>query len=115
MMQFVFPKRFQLKELKACHDDCRHLGRENHDSLLRERFYWPNMTRDMADHIKTCERCLRFKAKEQREELKPLLVIHPMELIYMDYLTIEGKDKDVNILVVKDHFTRFSQAFVTPN
>ena len=38
-----------------------------------------------------------------------------MELVHMDYLTIEGKDKDVNILVVTDHFTRFSQAFVTPN
>ena len=29
----------------------------------------------------------------------------------MDYLTIDGKDKDVNILVVTYHFTRFSQVF----
>ena len=62
-----------------------------------------------------CEYCLRFKAKDQREELKPLLATHPIELVHMDYLTIEGKDKDVNILVVTDHFTRFSQAFVTLN
>ena len=95
-MQFVLPKRFQLKALGACHDDCGHLGREKCDSLLRGRFYWHNMTRDMADHIKTCECCLRFKAMEQREELKPLLATHPMELTHMDYLTIEGKDKDVN-------------------
>ena len=33
----------------------------------------------------------------------------------MDYLTIEGKDEDVNILVVRDHFTRFTQAFVMPH
>ena len=33
----------------------------------------------------------------------------------MDYLTKEGKDKDVNIVVVTDHFTRFSQALVTLN
>ena len=114
-MQFVLPKAYRLKALKACHDDCGHLGREKCDSLLRERFYWPNMTRDMAEHIRKCERCLRFKAKEQREELKPLLATHPMELVHMDYLTIEGKDKEVNILVVTDHFTRFAQAFVTPN
>ena len=87
-MQFVLPKRFQLKALRACHDDCGHLSREKCDSLLRERLYWPNMTRDMADHIKTCEHCLRFKAKEQREELKPLLATHLMELVHMDYLTI---------------------------
>ena len=104
-----------MKVLKAYHNDCGHLGRKKCDSLLRERLYWPNMTRDMADHIKTCECCLRFKAKEQREELKPLLATRPMKLVHMDYLTIEGKDKDVNILVVTDHFTRFSQAFVTLN
>ena len=38
-----------------------------------------------------------------------------MELVHMEYLAIEGKDKDVSILVVTDHFTRFSQAFVKPN
>ena len=38
-----------------------------------------------------------------------------MKLVHMDYLTIEGKDKDGNILVVTDHFIRFSQAFVTSN
>ena len=95
--------------LKAYHDYYRHLGGEKYDSLLREKFYWPNMTRDMADHIKTCEHCLRFKAKEQREELKPLLATHQLELVIMDYLIIEDKDEDVNILVVTDHFTRFSQ------
>ena len=38
-----------------------------------------------------------------------------MELIHIDYLTIEsGKlNKDVNILVVADHFTRYAQAFIT--
>ena len=35
----------------------------------------------------------------------------------MDYLTIESNnfDKDVNILVVTDHFTRMAQAFVRPS
>ena len=39
-----------------------------------------------------------------------------MELIHIDYLTIEGSktDKDINILVVTDHFTCYAQAFVTP-
>ena len=73
------------------------------------------MTREMSDHIKRSHRCLRFKAREQREELKPLLATHPVELVHIVYLAIEGKDKEVNILVVTDHFTRFTQAFVKPN
>ena len=39
----------------------------------------------------------------------------PLELVHIDFLTIEApkKDKDVNILVVMDHFTRYAQAYVT--
>ena len=39
-----------------------------------------------------------------------------MELIHIDYLTVESSktDKDINILVVMDHFMCYVQAFVTP-
>ena len=40
-----------------------------------------------------------------------------MELAHKEFITIEsGKsNKDVNILVVTDHFTRQVQAFITPS
>ena len=40
-----------------------------------------------------------------------------MELVHMDYLTIEhGKTgKDVNILIITDHYSRFAQAIKTTN
>ena len=40
---------------------------------------------------------------------------YPMELVHMDYLTIEatGGGKDVRILVITDHFTKYAQAIVT--
>ena len=39
----------------------------------------------------------------------------PMELVHMDYLTIEAMEggKDIHILVITDHFTRYAQAIVT--
>ena len=42
-------------------------------------------------------------------------VTRPLELVHIDFLTIEAprKDKDVNILVVTDHFTRYAQAYIT--
>ena len=42
-------------------------------------------------------------------------VTRPLELVHIDFLTIEApkKDKDVNILVVTDHFIRYAQAYVT--
>ena len=40
---------------------------------------------------------------------------YPMELVHMDYLTIEANEggKDVHILVITDHFTWYAQAIVT--
>ena len=50
-------------------------------------------------------------------ELYSIKATHPLELIHVDFLTIEsGKTgKDVSILVVTDHFTQYAQAFVTPS
>ena len=47
----------------------------------------------------------------------PITATNPLELIHMDFRTIEsGKTgKDMNILVVTDQFTQYVQAFVTPS
>ena len=50
------------------------------------------------------------------KHLWKMLMQHiPMELVHMDYLTIEANEggKDVHILVITDHFTRYAQAIVT--
>ena len=71
----------------------------------------------MENHVKTCGRCLQFKSKPQKTELYPTTTTHPLELVHMDFCIIElGKTgKDVNILVVTDHFTLYTQAFITPS
>ena len=52
-------------------------------------------------------RCLHFKRKLQRTELCPIMAIHPLALKLMDFLTTESGTtyKDVNILIITDHFT----------
>ena len=61
--------------------------------------------------------CLCFKSKPQKTELYPITATHPLELVHMDFLTIESvkTGKDVNILVVTDYFTWYVQAFVNPS
>ena len=75
------------------------------------------MSTDMQDHTQTCDRCLCFKSTPQKTELYPITTMHPLQLIHTDFLTFElGKTgKDVNVLVVIDHFTCYAQAFVTPS
>ena len=114
-LQFVLPQSYRWQAMKACHDDIGNLGLERSLYFLRDRFYWAGMMADTENHIWTCDKCLCFKSKPQGTELYPITATHPLELFYMDFLTIEsGKTvKGVNILVVTDHCTQYAQAFVT--
>ena len=114
-LQFVLPKPFMKQALEACHDEVGHLGVERTTSLLKDRFYWPGMEDDIEEYVKTCPRWLKFKAIPERAELNIIDVTRPLELVHIDFLTIEApkRDKDVNILVVTDHFTRYAQAYIT--
>ena len=119
-MQFVLPQKYHVQALKASHDNVRHLGIERTLSLLRDRFYWSNMAKDVDNYVKSCPRCLRFKKLPEKATLNPIKTSRPLELVQIDYLTIEApktsrSQKDVNILIVTDHFTRYTQAYVMPN
>ena len=47
--------------------------------------------------------------------MENIYVTYPMELVHMDYLTVEANEggKDINILVITDHFMHYAQAIVT--
>ena len=116
--QFVLPLTYWKQALEACHDNMGHLGIERTTSLLRDHFYWPSISGDIEKHIKSCPRCLRFKTQPEKAELNPIIATRPLELVYIDYLTIEPpsnsrSNKDVNILIITDHFTRYAQAHIT--
>ena len=94
--------------------DLEQLGIERTLDLLRDQFYWPGITEDATRHIQHCERCLQFKASPDRAPMENDAT-YPMELVHMDYLTIEATEggKDIHILVITNNFTRYAQAIVT--
>ena len=76
------------------------------------------MNEDVRKHIKSCDRCLRFKQVPEQAPMETIETSYPLELIHMDFLTIgskRGPSKDINVLVVTDRFTRYAQGFVTSN
>ena len=87
--QFVIPQPYWKQALEAFHDNMGHLGIERTTSLLRDHFYWPSILEDIEKHIKSCPRCLRFKTQPEKAELNPIIATRPLELVHIDYLTIE--------------------------
>ena len=113
--QLVLPECYRNSVLKGLHTDIGHPGKERTLSLIRERFYWPNMTSDIEKWVSTCDRCIRRKSSTNiRTELVSIETTYPLELVCMDYLTLEpAKGGISNILVITDHFTKYALAIPT--
>ena len=74
------------------------------------------MNDNVCLHIQNCERCLRFKQKPEHDEMHSIESSYPMEIVHIDFLVIGSKkrvNKEINVLVVTYHFTRYTQAFIT--
>ena len=88
---------------------------------MKEWFWWPGIANALFLVIQNCGRCKQFEAKCQIPEMEPILCTQPMELVHVDYVSMEvtvaTQEKPVvkNVLVIVDHFTRYVQAFVTNN
>ena len=116
LWQLVVPKFFRERALLGCHDDVGHQGILRTLSLLRERFYWPGMQEEATQHVLKCSRCLRRKHPPQVAPLQPILVTQPLELVHMDYLSLEPSKGNIeNVLVITDHFTRYALAYPSKN
>lgn len=54
--QFVTPTSFQSSILFRLHEDMGHFGFDRTLDLVRSRFHWPKMAKDVENKIKTCGR-----------------------------------------------------------
>lgn len=115
--QLVLPTSLTDTIFKAYHDDLGHQGRDRTTSLIRRRFFWPGMNEDIKKRVSLCERCVRRKtAPTKATELVNITSTSPMELVCIDYLSLEkSKGGQENILVITDHFSRYAQAIPTQN
>ena len=67
--------------------------------------------------VKACDRCIKKKTNiGQRAGLIPIESSAPMEIVCIDYLSLEPSKGGIkNILVITDHFTRYVQTIPTRN
>ena len=86
-------------------------------ALVRPRFFWPYMKKDIENYTKM--ECACIKQKEQviqKEMLGTIQTSTPFELLSMDFLELETSSGGYDhILVMVDHFTRFAVAYPTRN
>ncbi|XP_025759064.1 uncharacterized protein LOC112843922 [Oreochromis niloticus] len=117
-LQLVLPANLRAQALKGVHDLAGHQGQVRTLHLARQRFFWPNMERDVKEHVRCCGRCILAKTPEPaaRAPLESIKTSAPMELVCIDFWSAEDKKKrSVDVLVATDHFTKMAFAFPCKN
>lgn len=116
--QYVVPAALRGLVLKGVHDDAGHQGQHRTLWLVRQRFYWNSMEKDVKLYVSQCKRCVLSKTPEP-EARAPLVSISttaPLELVCIDFWMAEDvSNKSVDVLVITDHFTKLACAYVCPN
>lgn len=115
-LQLVLPRAMFVQVMQGLHDEVGHQGRDRTLSLVRERFYWDTLHKDVCSYVAKCSRCLKRKSRPHVAPMTSIHVTQPMEMIHLDFLKIEPSKGNIeDVLIVTDHYTRYAQAYPCRN
>lgn len=111
--------------MRIHHDDelAGHFGRDKTEALLRRKYWWPSLSKEVAEYVATCQVCQKMKARRHRpygEAHELRMPDRPWQEISMDFITdlppskLPGRDDPVDsILVVVDRFSNMNRYIAT--
>ena len=114
--QLVLPKCLKAEVLRLLHDKAGHQGIERTISLVRRRFYWTGLYREVTEFCKECYRCSCAKMPQPRVHVPMghLLADKPNEVVAMDFTLLEkASDGRECVLVITDVFSKYTIAVPT--
>ena len=118
---FVIPVGQHQMVLNRVHHDTGHQGQQRTLALTQERFWWPMMAEDCRAILRGCPHCRAFEGEVPKAPLCPIRAYAPLELVHLDYTSIEStmelnKPPVVkNILMMMDHLMRYALVVVMKN
>ena len=118
VLTFVVPVGQCCMALNSVHCDASHQSQQRTLALTQERFWWPMMAEDCCAIVRGCLHCQAFEGEVPKAPFCPIRVYAPLELVHLDYTSIESAmelNKPLvvkNVLVITDHFMRYTLAVV---
>ena len=72
MRRVVDDRATKTQILEAMHEESGHRGKEGTYQKIAARYFWPEIMRDVKNHLKTCDPCQRRAAPREEEALHPI-------------------------------------------
>ncbi|KAI7081079.1 hypothetical protein KC356_g9322 [Hortaea werneckii] len=105
--------------MRIHHDDplAGHFGQEKTKELLQRKYWWPNMTQECVEYVKSCQLCQAMKSRRHRPYGEPQalpLPSRPWQELSMDFITdlppTKWKGEVVDsILVIVDRYSKMNK------
>ena len=121
LLLFMVPRVHQVATMNGFHQDAGHQGHDCTLSLLQEHVWWPGMTSQMWQSIRTCAHCLQHEGGLPKAPLHHIMSTVALDLLHVDFTSIETtlepnqSSRVANILVCQGHFMKHVLAYVTPD
>ena len=82
----VLPKTFRRKVLVMAHDKLQHMGARRVTKLVKQRFTWPGVGKDVAEFCRACPVCQKCDKRKSRkaEMMERPVMSEPFEVIAID-------------------------------
>ncbi|UYV67223.1 K02A2.6-like, partial [Cordylochernes scorpioides] len=85
-----------------------HQGISAIQGLARESLFWPGMSMDIAERVKSCDICQKYQKSKTRETLKSFPIPdYPWQTVSMDIFYIERKPH----LLIVDRFSGYPEVY----
>lgn len=115
---FYVPSEMEKNILFKYHDELGHMGVEKVTEIVSKSYWFPQMRRKIADHLRNCYKCIAYNPLCGKGEGKIQSIPKgdkPFDMVHIDHVTIADArvTSKKYILVVIDGFTKFTKLYPT--
>ena len=101
--EIFIPTKYRPQLLRELHST--HLSGASMKKLARQKFFWPNMSKQIDQLYESCQSCKSeaIGKMQKRVKVRPLFLdsLCPGQCIHLDFLEFEGK----HYLILKDSYS----------
>ena len=113
---FVVPRAHRRTAIDGCHHDAGHQDKNRMESLISDQFWWPGVYKDVNRAVQNCRRCQLYGGREEKAPIVTMMLTTPLQLVHLNFTSFEmtmnlnESPKVKHILVIVDHFMRYTRA-----